>query len=505
MHIVIFTTHPLFQRHFATELEIIQDHLNAGDTATVLRCDGELLTCDTNLDHEPGQCWLCQRTQTVGVSLLSQKVPVRSFYNLTPNNVGELRDLRTEFVSVEEMDGYMIEKFDIGRSVLASMISLYRDAKPDLQAQHDLVRRFMLSAFTVYRSVQNFIDQEKPDRFYIFNGRMGIVRAILRACESRGIPYTTHEAGNDDHTYSLFENTAPFEISFMTQVFKQQWEAAQNNPKREEIAAEWYINKSKGAKVNGYSMVDKQQYGLLPADWDESKRNIIIFASSDFEFAAVSEEWRKNVYSSQEKGIRLIAEEFLPFNEQYHLYLRVHPNLRDSPKEYEPLLALQSGELANVLTVIHPTDTVSSYALLHNADKVVSFRSTVGIEATFWGKPAILAGKSEYYNLGATYTPQTHEEVIALLLQDNLPPKDKEGALIYGYFYNSFGESFKYYQANNFFGGTFNGNLPWANQWWFRLFTLYKKAAPKPFRHIITKQYIEQTYRKLFSEEDHHV
>jgi hypothetical protein len=88
---------------------------------------------------------------------------------------------------------------------------------------------------------------------------------------------------------------------------------------------------------------------------------------------------------------------------------------------------------------------------------VLTFNSTVGIEATFWDKPSILAGPSLYDQLGSNYIPTSHEEVMSLLLQRNLQPKGKHGALMYGYFFNSFGKPFRYFQPEHFSGGTFKG------------------------------------------------
>jgi hypothetical protein len=131
----------------------------------------------------------------------------------------------------------------------------------------------------------------------------------------------------------------------------------------------------------------------------------------------------------------------------------MHPNMRKmSAAEREKWFALES----KALTVIHPESPVSTYALLRAADKVLSFGSTVGIEATYWGKPSILAGRCFYEGLGATYNPASHEELVELLVAE-LPAKDRTAALMYGFHMSTFGTPFKWWVADGFESGKFKG------------------------------------------------
>ena len=57
----------------------------------------------------------------------------------------------------------------------------------------------------------------------------------------------------------------------------------------------------------------------------------------------------------------------------------------------------------------------------------------MGVEATFWGKPSILLGRSLYENLNACYTPKNVDELISLIEKD-IPAKDRLGAIKYAYY-----------------------------------------------------------------------
>jgi hypothetical protein len=81
----------------------------------------------------------------------------------------------------------------------------------------------------------------------------------------------------------------------------------------------------------------------------------------------------------------------------------------------------------------------------------------MGIEATYWRKPSVLAGMSLYRRLGGTYRPKTHEEVLALLEESSLSPKPIKPALKYGYYQATKGVPFKYFEPTDVFEGLFRG------------------------------------------------
>ncbi|MGB0740567.1 MAG: hypothetical protein ACPGXX_10890, partial [Planctomycetaceae bacterium] len=64
------------------------------------------------------------------------------------------------------------------------------------------------------------------------------------------------------------------------------------------------------------------------------------------------------------------------------------------------------------------------YALIEWADTVVTFGSTVTIEACWMGRPAIMLGPSFYDALDIAYTPGSMEETHQLL-RSKLSPKDR--------------------------------------------------------------------------------
>ena len=87
----------------------------------------------------------------------------------------------------------------------------------------------------------------------------------------------------------------------------------------------------------------------------------------------------------------------------------------------------------------------------------------MGVEAVYWEKPSILAGMCFYRELGCTYNPETHVELMEMLGAD-LEPKDREPAIMFGYYLLNFGIKLKDTVVSNsgrkavFKGKNLNGN-----------------------------------------------
>jgi hypothetical protein len=452
MNIVVFSPYTLITPHFETELEIIQRHLDDGDDVVFLRCNAELLACYFNPDHQVSRCLDCIGKRAAGLSLLSHKIKSESLARLSDANKREIASVKTEFSSLEELKDFTIEDFDIGYAVLSTIIDLVRDPKPDLKANALLVKRFLLSALASYRSVQNYLDAHRVDRMYVYLGRVANARAAFRACQSRHVDCFIHDHGQTIHHYGLYENCLAHDFTYIEEWIRRQWKQADGHPDKERIASQFYIDRAKGVMQNWYSFTKDQKDGLLPTNWNESKKNIAIFNSSEDEFAAIGDEWKNPLYVSQADGVGRMVQA-LANQEDTHLYLRLHPNLIGVKND--DLRRLISFQAPN-FRVISPEDPVSTYGLIKAANVVVTFGSTVGIEAAYWGTPSVLAGMSFYRNLDATYNPRSHEELLELLRAD-LRPKDREGALMYGYYCSTYGTAFKYFQATDLFEGKYRG------------------------------------------------
>ncbi len=455
MKVAVIVLYATVIPHFETNLEIIQKHLDQGDEVTVLSCSADLLACDANPFHDAAICVACMDRRKRGLKLLSGEVrDERLLSYLDAAARQAMQSLQVRFSSVEELKAYHVDGFDIGYAVLSSLVSRLRNPNPDMQSNAALIENYIHSAFAIYRSLLNYLGQNEVDSVYAFNGRFAPLRGALRACQKVSAPCFLHDRGQDLQHYALFPNYLPHDRIAIEERIRRQWAKAATDPDREQTATQFFLERANGVVQARQSFVQGQQKGLLPDNWDATKKNIVLFTSSESEFVAIGDIWRNPLYPNQLAGIESIIHSLAHQHDNMHLYVRMHPNLRGMRDEQTVRLRnLQ----ADFLTVILPESEISTYALVQGADVVLTFGSTMGIEAVFWDKPSILAGVSYYRHLGGTYNPATHDELIALLTTTDLPPKGKKAALMFGYYMKTFGIPFEYFRANGIFDGEFKG------------------------------------------------
>lgn len=445
LKVAIFSPYATLVPHFGTELDIAQQHLDAGDSVEFFNCTGGLKNCDHNVDHTPERCLDCVGRREMGLELLEPNVRSQSFSNSTSMQV------RTNFESVNDLIDYNIDNFDIGYAALSSFVSLYRDPDPDLTKHREMLNRFLVSALQTYEQTVDFLSKNPIDRVYVFNGRFASMRAILRACQRLNVDCYLHERGCDGEHYDLFKNHLMHEIDSIESAINDLWDAAGSHPKRDEIAAKWFHDQVNRVEKVWHSFLKNQETGRLPTDWNPNRKNVAIFCSSDDEFVAIGQHWRNDVYPNQVTAIAQIANDLLKTQPDTHLYVRVHPNLTNVDNQRKrDMLSLDFPNL----TIIEPDAVIDTYQLMRCCDTILTFGSSVGCEAIFWGKPSVLLGPCFYENLGGVYRSHSHEQTIRLLEQ-TLEPQDKTGAMKYGFWLQTRGHRHKYFRSTALFEGQF--------------------------------------------------
>lgn len=340
------------------------------------------------------------------------------------------------FSNVEELRQLTYRDVHIGLGIMSSYISRTRNMSPLMNKEAlNYFSCHVLQNLRFIDALYNAIDNLKPDYICSYNGRFEENRAIYDIGVSLGIETIIQEDYinlNDMKKYKVaFRNYLPHKIKERSRIFKYTWDHYNLTDEEKRKLGESFYKKRRGGKQSGdvKIYVADQKEGLAP-EFDKSKVNIAIMNSSEDEYAAVGEEWDNlKMFKTQYEGILYLLENS---PENFHYYLRIHPNLMHIPYKYHRQLLKLEDKYKNI-TVIPGDSEYSTYTIMEQCDKVVGFGSTMCIESSFWGKPSILLGPSYYYYDDVCYVPQTPEEVIKLLGQD-LKPKYNDNILKYGAF-----------------------------------------------------------------------
>jgi len=455
MKVAFFEPYTLNTPHFERCLEVMQQHLDQGDEVLFLGCDADFLSCDVNHFGYSAICKACIQKKEKGFALIDGEFEYQNFKRLSEAEEAEIDAFiaSLSFEDVDTLKGIKFQEFDVGYAVASSLISNLRTPHLNINRLRNIINNYLKDSLIAFVSLKHQIEQENIERIYVLNGRRAQLRAAVRAATAKGIDFFVHETSNRNTHYCLTKNALPHSIKAKEQEMKELWENADKATRRQ-VGAQMYEDRVKGNLPDKrFHHTAQQNVGQLPANWDDQKHNIVFFNTSEDEFAAIGDEWETSLYPSQIACVSQLAKE-LEAHKDVHFYLRMHPNLRNAKKSsYEAYYDIKTDNF----TIIEPTATVSTYALVENADKIVTFSSTVGIEAAFRKKPAVILGPCMYKNLGSTHNPSTHAETMSMLLDKDLPPKDTTGALIFGYYLKNRGIPYELFEAESYLTGKFKG------------------------------------------------
>lgn len=428
---------------YASSAYLIEDLGILMDAAIILSKEGHdvyflynncsMGICTVNIEKRARVCAMCKSQMNKSLKLLPKSIHtinISKYWNA-------YKDYKYEYDSAASLKRVEYKGVKVGCAVLSSYITMTRNRSPKIDEQSKVFFDTIITATCrLTDAIEAAIDEIKPNQIHFFNARYFQWRPPYDLALSKHIDAVSWEHTYDDKRKSVktvFHNSTPHNIHNYYKTYTQLWEEALvPMAEKERIGREFFEKRRKGIAAADRVYIGNQQKGRMPKDWDASKKNIVIFNSSDDEFAAVGDEYDSlSVFPTQYQGIRYILDA-TKYDKDIHVYLRIHPNLSKVPYRWHTEL-LKLSEMYDHITVIPGTDSISTYDLMDGAEKVVVFGSTMGAESAYWGKPVILLAGGVYYYSDICYKPKDKKE-LNKLLHDRLEPRDNTDAIKFGFY-----------------------------------------------------------------------
>jgi hypothetical protein len=467
MKVAIFSTHPTWVTHLETELEIAQELLNEGVEVDFYICNDSRFNCCENIlsrslldkidyyEIADSNCDFCINRQSRGFELLNGFVNKYPLINEKQRNIKYTFDDSYLDSSAKLKTLYYDDNYDIGWSLLSSLISFTRNPFVNVFEYKDIIKSLYSDSIKVYETAKEAIILNGYDRIYIFNGRFSYTKGLYNLGLKLKLSTYIHERGSVPDKYELYINSTPHNISDFHLSVNNYWLKG-NFFSRKRIGKEFYNKKIKGFGGSWESFTTNFVENKLPPDFNNEIFNIVLYTSSEDEFTAIDDTYFYLFFKTQLEGIEYLCNELSGLKDsKIHLYIRIHPNSRAINHDY--LEKLLSFSLYSNVTVIPPDSDVNSYSLLFNASKVITFGSTITIEAVFWKIPVVLLSNCQYTNFRGPMIPSEFEQVKEMCLEKSHLKSSNKDAIKLGYYFNTYGLKYKNYKAIDYLNGYFKG------------------------------------------------
>ncbi|MDX2281777.1 MAG: hypothetical protein NW218_19460 [Saprospiraceae bacterium] len=436
MHLFYFTWQ-LSKAHLALIVDELEQVIKNGEKPIFVYCDGELLPCSLNRYGENNKCKLCRFYSQRLIQAYKQDV---TFISLEEIKIPEPIEISLDHIkSLDDLKTIEFNNVNLGYGLVSSYVSFTRNMAPLIDEKFlEYCRKILKYQQKLVLKFEQILKIYNIEAATLFNGRFSEIRPVFELLKNKIIDLICLELIHDGKGETFKEkyiNTLPHSIEYKQILIQKSWDTSKNDGKAEQLGNEFFENRRQNRVVRDLiTFTNHQKQGIIPFEFDKSKTNIAIFISSEDEFYAIGDTFdSKRLFKDQIEGCEFILKNF--YSSSFHFYIRLHPNLKDVKYKYHTQFYSLTEEYNNV-TIIEPLSEVSSYSLIDHCSKVISFGSTIGIEATYWGKPSILAGPSFYYYLGACYIAKSREELLRLIREVDIPFEREKALPLGNYFLN---------------------------------------------------------------------
>jgi hypothetical protein len=421
MSVLIYSSTAIYRSSLIL-LDEAEQCIRNGETPIFLTCDGSVTQyCFTNVSGNKSVCALCRWMRRKELESLSER-PINLTINdvLSEKDIALINEMPFEYKNSTELKSIKYKGVDIGFASFSHYISCTRSLNPVFTKKlRKVIDGFLRTSVFLVDTVERIIEQKNITKILLFNGRTFDTRPVFRLGKMHAINTSVMEIVPFENAFYKvrFDNSLPHSVEMQGNRIRSLWERAitEDKAKAIEIANSFFQKRRIGSPSGDRVYTTDQESGCLPDSWDAKKINITFFISSSDEFASIDEAWdRYKFETSQLSCISKILSMIETIGPEYHLYVRLHPNLKGIKYSYHTDYYKLKENFSNV-TVIAPESPVSTYSLIDSSGKVIVFGTTVGIESVYWGKPVILLGPAFYRNLDCCYVPNSDKELDDLL------------------------------------------------------------------------------------------
>ena len=344
---------------------------------------------------------------------------------------------------------------------------MIRDSEINLSEHIPLIEGLANIYISSFNIVSHLLASTSYSSLILFNGRLTSVKGMVAASTDASVPVLYHERGASSSRFVLQSYQTHDALKVQNHMLSQ-WNQNVHLEQTHSIANSFFHNQSAGkdtfwtnAAFNDANYSELSSIIMKARSCSPKQIVVAFFPSCDDEFLSVGDVFQGKKYEWIDQ-LEALSVLISIINELgFSLIVRNHPGLSSKSTrlqlQWDELQA--SDQIFDDVIFIPSTSSISSYHLLDGVDAVVSYGSTIGIEAVYRSKPSIIMCDAFYDSIGATvYQPTNIQELKETLksIQDLLVVP--ESALPFGYHSMTNGHKYIYYQPDGLYDGTFCGH-----------------------------------------------
>jgi hypothetical protein len=409
--------------HDAYEMVIAHALRLRGAQVALLTCGGGLPVCELGWARttHPRPCdrcaWLTDRVVEVA-GLRHYALRERLLWGADPRNA-----------PAEPVDGGTLEPY--GASAI-SVVSLLKSTQLERVARApEIVDDFAVAASGVEHAATAILDELQPQVVFLLNGLFAAERVIRESALARGIRSPTYESAPRGGAL-VFSQHAPAPDYNVEEL----WAAVRDRPltsrQRSEVVALLRDRaRGVGAHESYFDRIEDDRGEVRRRlDLGGKERVFSLFTNVTWDSAAVGHDIGfASLFDWVEHAVRLAERSELV------LVIRIHPaEAHWSTREaLQDVIVSRLGDVPENVRFVSPDCPLSSYALVDMSELVLTYTTTVGLEAATRGARVAVAGDTHYRGRGFTIDVSGPDDLARVFALEPSPPSADEVELALSY------------------------------------------------------------------------
>lgn len=259
---------------------------------------------------------------------------------------------------------------------------------------------FAVASQGVSRAAEAILRSFEPDVVFLLNGLFGAERTIRRLALSHGARAPTYEIAPRAGALVLSQDSAApdYDVDRLWAAVRER--PLSNRQRSEVIGLLEDRAHGIGAHESYYDRVEDDPDELRRClGLDGRERVVSLFTNVTWDSATIGHDVGfASMFDWVEHAVRLAAQRNLA------LVVRIHPaeGRWGTREEVREVIGSRLGEIPTNVRFVSAADALSSYALLDISDLLLTYTTTVGVEAAVRGKQVAVAGETHYRGRGFT-------------------------------------------------------------------------------------------------------
>lgn len=308
-----------------------------------------------------------------------------------------------------------------------------RAANPDsVPEAAEATADFQVAVRGVAAAAERVLDAVHPEIVVMLNGLFAAERVFRDAARARGIRVVTYEIAPRAH-HLVFSQGRPAPEYDTTATWERVRELPLTDEQNEALDAQLL------GRVSGETSHEKYfepRDDLVGLDLPAGARLLSLFTNLSWDSACLEHDVAYPSMLDWMAGAVRAVEGV----DDAVLVLRVHPAEErwGTRERAEDGLLARVGTLPTNVRLIGPSDPLSTYALAQRSDLVLTYTTTVGLEAAVRGVNVAVAGETHYRGRGFTHDLDSHEDLVRAVRTLHGPLSEQQRELARRYAFTFF-------------------------------------------------------------------